>query len=139
MHREYVADIWEDAFQPEYEESEDRAAIASHFSRHRFTTYCRVEQDLNRELIRHMRGDTAGAGSIDERGAIDEYINTYYRISNRLTGRTSTSFLSDSKKPFWGFVGSSAAPVPSLLTAAVSGAAVRSRSSLSSARHSKHN
>jgi len=25
-----------------------------------------------------MRGDTAGAGNIDERGAIDEYIHTYY-------------------------------------------------------------
>jgi len=78
IHREYVADIWEDAFQPEYEESEDRAAITSHFGRHRFTTYWRVEQDLNRELIKYMRRDTPGSGNIDERGAIDEYIHTYY-------------------------------------------------------------
>ena len=78
MHREYIADIWEDAFHPEYEESEDHAAVTSHFGRHRFTTYWRVEQDLNRELIKYMRGDTAGAGNIEERGAIDDYIHTYY-------------------------------------------------------------
>jgi len=78
MHREYVSAIWEDAFHPEYEESEDYAAVTSHFGRHRFTTYWRVEQDLNRELIKYMRGDTAGARNIEERGAIDEYIHTYY-------------------------------------------------------------
>ena len=78
MHREYVADIWEDAFQPEYEESEDRAAVTSHFGRHRFTTYWRVEQDLNRELIKYMRGDTTGARNIQDRAVIDEYIHTYY-------------------------------------------------------------
>ncbi|WP_420182437.1 tyrosine-type recombinase/integrase [Haloarcula sp. KBTZ06] len=78
MHRDYVADIWEEAFQPEYDESENHAAVTSHFGRHRFTTYWRVERDLNRELIKYMRGDTAGAGNIQERGAIDEYIHTYY-------------------------------------------------------------
>lgn len=78
MHREYVADIWEDAFQPEYQETDQHAAVTSHFGRHRFTTYWRVEQDLNRELVKYMRGDTPGAGNIDERGAIDEYIHTYY-------------------------------------------------------------
>jgi integrase/recombinase XerD len=78
MHREYIADIWEDAFHPEYEETEEHAAVTSHFGRHRFTTYWRVERDLNRELIKYMRGDTAGAGNIEERGVIDEYIHTYY-------------------------------------------------------------
>lgn len=78
MHREYIADIWEDAFHPEYEETEEHAAVTSHFGRHRFTTYWRVERGLNRELIKYMRGDTAGAGNIEERGAIDEYIHTYY-------------------------------------------------------------
>lgn len=78
MHREYVADIWEDAFQPEYEETDQHSAVTSHFGRHRFTTYWRVEQDLNRELIKYLRGDTAGAGNIEDRSAIDEYIHTYY-------------------------------------------------------------
>lgn len=79
MHREFVADIWEDAFQPEYDETEKHAAITSHFGRHRFTTYWRVEKDVNRELVKYLRGDTPGAGNIEERGAIDEYIHTYYQ------------------------------------------------------------
>lgn len=40
--------------------------------------FLRDPQDLNRELIKYMRGDTAGTVSIQERGAIDEYIHTYY-------------------------------------------------------------
>lgn len=78
MHREYVADIWSGAFHPEYQETDDHRGVTSHFGRHRFTTYWRVERDVNRELIKYMRGDTPGSGDIETRGAIDEYIHTYY-------------------------------------------------------------
>lgn len=78
MQKQDVNRIWKDNFQPEYEETEEHRAITSHYGRHRFTTYWRVEQDLNRELIKYMRGDTAGSASLDDRGAIDEYIHTYY-------------------------------------------------------------
>ncbi|WP_435186912.1 tyrosine-type recombinase/integrase [Halobellus sp. EA9] len=70
--------VWKDAFHPEYAETEDFRAVTSHYGRHRFTTYWRVEQDLNRELIKYMRGDTAGSSTLEDRGAIDEYIHTYY-------------------------------------------------------------
>jgi integrase len=70
--------IWESAFRPEYGETEDHAAITSHFGRHRFTTYWRVERDVNRELIKYMRGDSDGTAPIESRGAIDTYIHTYY-------------------------------------------------------------
>lgn len=69
---------WKDAFHPEYAETDHYRAVTSHYGRHYFTTYWRVEKDLNRELIKYMRGDTAGSISIQERGAIDEYIHTYY-------------------------------------------------------------
>lgn len=62
--------MWEHAF-GEYE-------ITSHFGRHRFTTYWRVERDVNRELIKYMRGDSDGTAPIENRGAIDTYIHTYY-------------------------------------------------------------
>jgi len=78
MHRDFIVDIWKAAFHPEYEETDQHKAVTSHFGRHRFTTYWRVEQDLNRELIKYMRGDTPGAGNIENRGAIDDYIHTYY-------------------------------------------------------------
>jgi Site-specific recombinase XerD len=73
-----VNQVWKDAFHPEYAETDGHRAITSHYGRHRFTTYWRVEQDLNRELIKYMRGDTAGSTTIEDRGAIDEYIHTYY-------------------------------------------------------------
>lgn len=78
LHREYVSDVWTEAFHPEYEETERHTAVSSHFGRHRFTTYWQVEKDVSRELVKYMRGDTAGSADINERGAIDEYIHTYY-------------------------------------------------------------
>ncbi|MFB6310159.1 MAG: tyrosine-type recombinase/integrase [Salinirussus sp.] len=78
LHRESVSDVWADAFHPEYEETERHAAVSSHFGRHRFTTYWQVEKEASRELVKYMRGDTAGSADFRERGAIDEYIHTYY-------------------------------------------------------------
>lgn len=70
--------VWKGAFHPEYAETDEYKAVTSHFGRHYFTTYWRVEQDVNRELVKYMRGDTAGTASIDDREAIDSYIHTYY-------------------------------------------------------------
>jgi integrase/recombinase XerD len=70
--------VWKKYFHPEYAETEDHRAVTSHFGRHFFTTYWRVEQDLNRELVKYMRGDTAGSAQLGDMGAIDEYIHTYY-------------------------------------------------------------
>lgn len=76
--QDYINAIWKDTFHPTYEETEQYRSLTSHFGRHFFTTYWRVKQDLNRELIKYMRGDTPGARSLQERGAIDDYIHTYY-------------------------------------------------------------
>lgn len=35
-----------DAFHPEYGETDTHRAVTSHYGRHRFTTYWRVEEDL---------------------------------------------------------------------------------------------
>ncbi|WP_246308107.1 tyrosine-type recombinase/integrase [Halorarum salinum] len=78
LRKKAINAVWKDAFHPAYAETEQHRAVTSHFGRHRFTTYWRVEQDLNRELIKYMRGDAAGSTDIEERGAIDEYIHSYY-------------------------------------------------------------
>lgn len=78
LRKNVINDVWKATFHPEYAETDEHRAVTSHFGRHRFTTYWRVEQDLNRELIKYMRGDTAGTATIEDRGAIDEYIHTYY-------------------------------------------------------------
>lgn len=69
--------IWEDAFHPEYAETDRHKPVTSHFGRHWFTTYWQVEQDLNAELVGYMRGDKAGR-SVEDHGAIQHYIHTYY-------------------------------------------------------------
>ena len=78
LRKQDINAVWKDAFHPEYTETEQNRAVTSHYGRHYFTTYWRVQQDLNRELIKYMRGDAAGAMSIQDRGGIDEYIHTYY-------------------------------------------------------------
>lgn len=78
MQRENINRVWKDAFHPEYAETEEYRAVTSHYGRHFFTTYWRVHEDLNRELVKYMRGDTAGSATMDDMGAIDKYIHTYY-------------------------------------------------------------
>lgn len=74
-----ISRAWKETF-PEYRETATRKGIESHYGRHRFTTWWRVEKDVNRDLVKYMRGDKAntmayGNGSLD---AIDKYIHTYY-------------------------------------------------------------
>ena len=68
--------IWKSAFHPEYEETDEHRAVTSHFGRHRFTTYWRVEQDLNRQLVKYMRGDRTGAYCGDR--GMNAYLHAYY-------------------------------------------------------------
>jgi integrase len=78
LRRKAVNQLWRAAFHPEYAESEEHRAVTSHYGRHRFTTYWTVKQDLNRELVKYLRGDTPGSAEIEERGAVDKYIHSYY-------------------------------------------------------------
>lgn len=52
--------------------------LTSHYRRPRFTTFWRVEQGLNRELIKYMREDTSAGGLDDPAGGINHYIHSYY-------------------------------------------------------------
>lgn len=77
LDQEYVNRIWTEAFHPAYAETAHHRGVTSHFGRHRFTTYWQVEQEINRELVKYMRGDTIEGDRIN-REAIDDYIHTYY-------------------------------------------------------------
>jgi len=78
LNNEAVNNIWIDAFHPEYEETDQHRGITSHYGRHWFTTYWRIEQDVNRELIKYMRGDKNNSSLQNRRSAIDDYIHIYY-------------------------------------------------------------
>ncbi|EMA43157.1 tyrosine-type recombinase/integrase [Halococcus saccharolyticus] len=78
LRKQSINRAWKRAFHPEYAETERHRGVTSHYGRHRFTTYWRVEQDLNRDLVRYMRGDKPGGATTDDPGPIDSYIHTYY-------------------------------------------------------------
>lgn len=78
LRKQRINEFWKDCFHPEYAESETRRPVTSHYGRHRFTTYWRVEKGLERPLIKYMRGDRPDSRSVKARDGIDEYIHTYY-------------------------------------------------------------
>lgn len=77
LRDEGVNNVWKRAFHPAYEETEQYRAVTSHYGRHRFTTYWQVEQGINRELVKYMRGDRV-EGDLGNREAVDDYTHTYY-------------------------------------------------------------
>jgi len=78
LNKSVVNEVWKDEFHPEYEETDEYRPVTSHFGRHRFSTWWRVEQDVNRQLVKYMRGDKPESMSAQSREAIDAYLHTYY-------------------------------------------------------------
>lgn len=78
LRKQRINEFWKECFHPEYSESELYRPVTSHYGRHRFTTYWRVEQGMERPLIKYMRGDRPDSKSVKDRAGIDEYIHTYY-------------------------------------------------------------
>lgn len=70
--------IWKPVFHPEYSETENFRSVTSHYARHKFATYWKKKIDLNRELLKYMRGDKHGEIKDDESDALDRYVHTYY-------------------------------------------------------------
>lgn len=69
--------VWKNEFHPKYDGNEERRPITSHFGRHWFSSYWRLQQTMNREHIQYMRGDSVQpVESFPD--AIDEYIHPRY-------------------------------------------------------------
>ncbi|WP_226483100.1 tyrosine-type recombinase/integrase [Natrinema amylolyticum] len=74
---------WKEAFHPEYAETDDNRAVTSHFGRHWFSSYTRLEMGLNRELVQYMRGDLIEPeGENEWEDAIDDYLHPNYEHIN---------------------------------------------------------
>jgi integrase/recombinase XerD len=74
---EGINDEWKKAFHPKYAETEDYAAITSHFGRHWFSTHFRLNASMQREHVQYIRGDhIAPEGQFPE--TIDEYLHPNY-------------------------------------------------------------
>jgi integrase/recombinase XerD len=70
---------WKSAFYPEYDETDSYRAVTSHFGRHYFTSYWRIEQELPLQHVQYMRGDLVNqeldAGNWT---SIDPYLHVHY-------------------------------------------------------------
>jgi integrase/recombinase XerD len=75
--KDRLNEIWREEVASQIDTKERHRPIRSHFGRHWFTSYWRVQEDLNRELIQYMRGDKIGK-SYSQNEAIDEYIHAYF-------------------------------------------------------------
>lgn len=76
LNSSVVNEIWKEWFHPEYAETDEYRPVTSHFGRHLFTTYWRVEQNLNRQLVKYLRGDRTGAFRNDR--GINAYLHAYF-------------------------------------------------------------
>lgn len=74
-----INDIWKKYFRPEYDPTERYRGVSSHYGRHYFTTWFKIERDWSRDLIQYMRGDRQSGGDMQSsRDAIDSYIHAWY-------------------------------------------------------------
>lgn len=69
--------VWKEAFHPKYAETDENRPITSHFGRHWFSSWWRLEIGMTREHVQYMRGDKVEP--IDDfPDAIDEYLHPNY-------------------------------------------------------------
>lgn len=79
MEPQGVNRAWTANFHPEYEETDTHAAITSHYGRHWFSSYWRLQEGMNREHVQYMRGDRVQP--IDSfPNAIGDYLHPNYAL-----------------------------------------------------------
>lgn len=65
---------WRDQMRPHVEAEDYERELTSHFGRHWFTSYWKIHENMNKELVEYMRGDNIG----DDEDTISEYLHAYY-------------------------------------------------------------
>lgn len=73
-----VNNEWKEEFHPEYAETDEHDGITSHFGRHWFSSYWRLEEGLEREHVQYMRGDLVQPRDRSP-DPIDDYLHPNYR------------------------------------------------------------
>lgn len=67
---------WREQIRPHIEVAEYEKELTSHFGRHWFTTFWKIEKGMEKEHVQYMRGDRIGDGRGGD--TIDEYLHAYY-------------------------------------------------------------
>lgn len=67
---------WREQIRPHISAEEYEKELTSHFGRHWFSTFWKMENPIGKEYVQYMRGDKIGDGR--EGDSIDEYLHAYY-------------------------------------------------------------
>lgn len=67
---------WREQIRPHISAEEYEKELTSHFGRHWFSTFWKMENPIGKEYAQYMRGDKIGDGR--EGDTIDEYLHAYY-------------------------------------------------------------
>jgi integrase/recombinase XerD len=79
MDHTNINDVWKKHFRPEYGPTEQYRGVSSHYGRHRFTTWFRLDKGWKRPRIKYLRGDIQSGGEMEPtKEAIDSYIHARY-------------------------------------------------------------
>lgn len=79
MDHTNINDVWKKYFRPKYGPTEEYRGVSSHYGRHRFTTWFRIEKRWQRDRLKYLRGDLQSGGELKStREAIDSYIHARY-------------------------------------------------------------
>ena len=70
-----INSVWKEHFQ-EYNQIDGCRTITTHYGRHYFTRYWKIQEDVPRELVQYMRGDKLG--DVESGDSIDDYLAAYY-------------------------------------------------------------
>lgn len=79
MNHTNINDIWKKYFRPEYGPTDKYRGVSSHYGRHQFTTWFRIDQKWQRDRIKYLRGDIQSDGDFKStKEGIDAYIHPWY-------------------------------------------------------------
>jgi len=67
--------VWKAHFH-EYNQAEEYREVTTHYGRHYFTRYWKIQEEIQRELVQYMRGDELGDTRSGD--SIDDYLAAYY-------------------------------------------------------------
>jgi len=70
-----INNVWKEHFQ-ECNQMDGYRIITTHYGRHYFTRYWKIQKDIPRELVQYMWGEELGGARSGD--SIDDYLAAYY-------------------------------------------------------------
>lgn len=85
IHNDHTVNhAWRRAFHPQFDETEQYEPVTSHYGRHVFSSWWKIDQGIQREYVQYMRGDNLGGDGFGDRKGLDHYLHVYYESIEQL-------------------------------------------------------